>query len=252
VHTKAIDRKFFNPVEECKSYSLNVASGLVALAEGFILLATGSAIYWYYLGGDANFDLYTLAIITPSIAVVAAFYQARLYDVDSICNPFGHFPKALGILAVTFLVFLALAFALKISTEFSRVWVFSWFLSSASLIFLGRLLSRSLLWQWARAGRLSRKIVLVGTGEQSQRFLKQVQQKNEPWLHLIGIFDDRNNRIDPSFMEYPVLGTLDDLLDYVRKHRVDDIVITLPFKTYLHPSKGLFTTSSMGTPQMEL
>jgi len=230
VHTKTIDRKFLNQVAECESYSLNVASGLVALADEFILLATGGAIYWYYLGGGgASFGFYTFPIIALSIAVVAAFNYARLYDVDSICNPLGHFPKALGILAVTFLVFLTLAFALKVSAEFSRVWVFSWFLSSASLIFLGRILGHSLFLRWARAGRFSRKMVIVGTGEQAQRFLKQVQQKNEPWLHLIGVFDDRNERVGSLFNGLPALGTLNDLLSYVRKHRVDDIVITLPW-----------------------
>lgn len=230
MRTKTIDHQFLSGAAECKSYSLNMASGLVALADEVVLLATGGAIYWFYIvGGGASSGFYIFAIIAPSITVVAAVNQARLYDVDSICNPLGHFPKVLGILALTFLVFLTLAFALKVSAEFSRVWVFSWFLSSASLIFLERILGHYLFWRCARTGQLSRKIVIVGTGEQAQRFLKQVQQKKEPWISVVGVFDDRNKRIDPSFMEYPVLGTLDDLLSYVRKHRVDDIVVTLPW-----------------------
>lgn len=230
MRTKTINRQILSGQAECKSYSLNVASGLAALADELILLATGGAIYWYYIvGGGPSNGFYTFAIIAPSIAVVAAFNQARLYDVDSICNPLGHFPKTLGILAVTFLIFLSLAFALKVSAEFSRVWVFSWFLSSASLMFLGRILGHFLFLRGAKAGQLSRKIVIVGTGEQAQRFLKQLHRKKDPWISVVGVFDDRNNRIDPSFMEYPVLGTLDDLLSYVRKHRVDDIVVTLPW-----------------------
>jgi Undecaprenyl-phosphate glucose phosphotransferase len=230
MRSRTIDRKALSQPKGRASYSLGMASGLVALADEVILLATGNIIYAHYIGwGGLNQGLYTLVVIGLSLTVVALFNQAHLYDVDSICNPWRNFLKILGILALTFLVFLAFAFSFKVSAEFSRVWVFSWFLMSASLIFLGRLLSRSLLWRWARAGRLSRKIVVIGAGEQSQRFLKQVQQKKEPWLHLVGIFDDRHERVGPSFNGFPVLGTLNDLLSYVRKHRVDDIIVTLPW-----------------------
>ncbi len=230
MRAKTIDRKVLKQATVDTSYSLNMASGLAVLADLLALLVTGGAIYLYYLGGDgASQELYIFAILAPSITVVAIFHQARLYDVESICNPMGQIPKILGILAVTFLVFLALAFALKVSTELSRVWVFSWFLSSAFLICLVKILGHFIFLRWARAGQLSRKIVVVGAGDQAKRFLNQVQLRKEPWISLVGVFDDRNGRVGPSFNGFPVLGNLNGLLDYVRKNRVDDIIITLPW-----------------------
>jgi Undecaprenyl-phosphate glucose phosphotransferase len=215
---------------ERKSYSLNWASGLIALSETLILLGVGGAICLFYNGWVATANwFYILAIIAPSLGVVLAFYHAGLYDINSISNPLGQIHKILGILVVTFLSFLAIAFALKVSSQFSRVWFFSWFLSSAFLIFVERELWRLLLGRWASTGRLSRKIVIVGSGEQAKRFLKQLKSEKEPWVSLDGVFDDRKERAGTSFMGHPVLGTLEDLVDYSRNNRVDDIIVTLPW-----------------------
>lgn len=230
MRSRTIDQIVLRQPKERTSYSLNMASGLAALADELILLATGSTIYAYHIGwGGTNHWLYTLVIITLSITVVAAFNQARLYEVGSICSRWGQFHKILGILSITFLTFLAVAFALKISEEFSRLWVFSWFLSSATLIWMMRALCHYMLLRLSRAGLVSRKMVILGTGEQAQRLLDQLRQTNEPWIDIVGFFDDRKERIASTFMSHPVLGTLDDLLGYVRKNRVDDIIITLPW-----------------------
>ena len=123
--------------------------------------------------------------------MVLAFYQAGLYDVGSMCSPLGQIHKVVGILVVTLLSYLALAFALKVSGQFSRVWFFSWFLSSAFLIFLERELWRFLFARWGRTGRLSRKIVIFGSGEQAERCIEKLERSKEPWLSIVGIFDDR-------------------------------------------------------------
>ncbi len=216
---------------EHKSYSLHFACSLVVVSDILILLATSGIIHWSYLGWvEGRDELYFLAMVAPTAVVIVTFYQAGLYDFSSICKPIlGQIYKTLGILAITFLAFLALAFALKISEEFSRIWVFSWFLSSGCLIFLERKLFHLLFWRWARDGRLTRKIVLVGCSEQAKKYIEHMEESKEPWIDIVGFFDDRKERIQNEFMGYPVLGNVDDLLKYARIKRVDDIILTLPW-----------------------
>ncbi len=83
--------------------------------------------------------------------------------------------------------------------------------------------------RWAKAGRLVRNIVIVGTSEQAKRLLARLEQANEPWNRVIGVFDDRIERTDSDSLDYPVMGTVDDLVDFARKHRVDDIAIAMPW-----------------------
>jgi Undecaprenyl-phosphate glucose phosphotransferase len=212
------------------AYSMNIASSLVAVSDALVLLGTGVFICWYYLGfANPIFWDYCLVMVLVTTAVIFVLAQSDLYSGCAVFNPKIHFYKILGVWAVTFMVFLAVAFGLKVSEQFSRVWCFSWFVSSAFLICLERYLCFLLVQRWARAGLLSRKLVIVGAGEQARRFLTQLKNQNEPWISLGGVFDDRKKRIGPSFMGLPVLGNMNDLMDYVRKNRVDDIVITLPW-----------------------
>ena len=230
MRSRAIDTLSLARPKERASYSLGLASGVVALADELILLITGSAIYSYYIGwGSSPHWFYTLAIIVISISVIASINQARLYEVDSICSPNGEFHKVLGRLSVTFLIFIAVAFALKISDDFSRLCAFSWFLSSAFLICLARVFFQYTLLRLARGGCVTRNIVILGAGMQAQKFVKQLQSANAPWINIIGFFDDRSKRIGSEVMGHPVLGDSDSLLDYVRQHRVDDIIVALPW-----------------------
>lgn len=215
---------------ENKSFSLNIGSGLVAFFDGVTLVGTGVFIYLFYVGWHFPIlDEYSLAIVLVTAVVILIFFQADLYRFSSICNPISHFQKILGIWALAFMVFLAIGFAFKISDQFSRVWCFSWFLSSAFLICLERYFLAFLIRRWASAGRFTQRIALVGSGEQAKKFLIQLKNGEEPWVSMIGVFDDRKERIGPSFMGFPVLGTLDDLVNFSRKNRVDDIILTLPW-----------------------
>lgn len=59
------------PPTERKSYSMNMASSLVAVSDALILLATGFLICWYYVGMDSpTFGYYPLAIILVTIPVI--------------------------------------------------------------------------------------------------------------------------------------------------------------------------------------
>ncbi len=212
-----------------ESHSIGFITALVAFVDGLILLATGGTIYFYYIGwGNPTFWFYALGLVGCSTIVVAAFNQAGLYGIGLLCNPKDSLYKIFQILGITFLVFLAVAFALKISEQFSRVWVFSWFLSSFLLLVMERNIFCQFLGRWADAGWFSRKIIIVGCGKQTQRFLDQLNRAKEPWLRVAGIFDDRMERNGHPFLGLPVLGTVEDLLSYARKHPVDDIVINLP------------------------
>ena len=48
-------------------------------------------------------------------------------------------------------------------------------------------------------------------------------------MRLIGIFDDRRDRVPHYLGGYPVLGTIDDLVTFASRHRVDLVVVALPW-----------------------
>ena len=81
---------------------------------------------------------------------------------------------------------------------------------------------------WQREGRLTRNVVVIGAGEHGRRFVEHLQ-KTDRSINLIGLFDDRKDRIPDYIAGYPVLGTLDDLMLFAREKRVDQVVVALPW-----------------------
>ncbi|MGI9309540.1 MAG: undecaprenyl-phosphate glucose phosphotransferase, partial [Gammaproteobacteria bacterium] len=114
---------------------------------------------------------------------------------------------------------------------YSRVWAFSWLISVVFLLLVNRFTVAHLVTRWARAGLLTRNIVVVGAGRQGRQLLRHIEMLDEPWNWVVGVFDDRLSRVGKNVDGYPVLGNIDELADYGRTHRADDILVALPWSS---------------------
>ena len=219
-----------HPPGRSAPFSPSIVSGLGAMADGAVLLGSGLALYLLYVGwSDEGYPIYFSILALNTFLTLTAFYFADLYDFESLTRPAQQVKKILVICAITFMLIAALAFALKISAQLSRVWAFSWFLSAALLISLERTVSTVLLRKWARTGQVTRNIVVVGGGEQGVKLMGVLGRQGDPWSRVIGIFDERSDRTPREIGGIPVLGDLDDLIWFARENRIDDILVALPW-----------------------
>ena len=76
-----------------------------------------------------------------------------------------------------------------------------------------------------RSGRLSENVIIVGATPNAQRLIERNAKTRE--LNVIGIFDDRLSRAPKSVAGTPLLGKLDDLLNWERLPEIDRIVVTI-------------------------
>ncbi len=212
------------------SLSPSVISGLVGMVDGFAMLWSGVFIYFLHVGSIAeNLPPYLSVLVLAMLLTIGAFYFSGLYKFGAITHPAEQIKKIIVICSVVFLCLVGLGFALKISAQFSRVWAFSTFFSSVFLIYIGRMVGYHVLCKWAEAGWISRNIVIVGAGRQAKKLLERLDRVYEPWNLVLGVFDDRINRTGPTVLDYPVLGTVNDLFAFAREHRVDDVIVSLPW-----------------------
>jgi Undecaprenyl-phosphate glucose phosphotransferase len=157
------------------------------------------------------------------------FYLADLYRFEAVIRPRRHVQTVIAICGIVFLLLVTLSFALKVSAQFSRIWAFSWLLSTTLALCLGRILFRDLVYRYSRSGKLVRNLVIVGAGTQAQRLLRHFDGVKEPWNRVVGVFDDRIGRTGPTVAGHPVLGNIGDLVSHVREHHTDDVLIALPW-----------------------
>jgi putative colanic acid biosynthesis UDP-glucose lipid carrier transferase len=73
-----------------------------------------------------------------------------------------------------------------------------------------------------------RKVAVVGINDVALRIAHSIAQHGATGQDFVGFFDDRSAaRLGPHALQ-PVIGSLHDVGDYVKSHRIDTIYISLP------------------------
>jgi Undecaprenyl-phosphate glucose phosphotransferase len=74
-----------------------------------------------------------------------------------------------------------------------------------------------------------RTAVVLGAGSEAERFIDHLNQAQVSQRRILGCFDDRATRVPSALSGVQVLGTVDDLIDFVRDHEVDEVIVALPW-----------------------
>jgi putative colanic acid biosynthesis UDP-glucose lipid carrier transferase len=124
-------------------------------------------------------------------------------------------------------ILLFLAFATKLSAQFSRKVLLTWFAVTPFALILAHMLARAVVRRMAVQGNGSRSMVIVGANPLGYKLAQRVLDDPFCGAGVKGFFDDRN----PTRLELaagPLLGGLQDLPAWVREQGVGTIYITLP------------------------
>ncbi len=212
------------------AFHSDVISGLVGLLDILIVVTSGMLIYRFYLGGDTS-DLtgYLSATLLAGMLVFLEFYFLGFYKIENVALSNRIVVRLLPAYIFVFMLMTLFAFSLKISDVFSRVWFFSWFAASGGLIVLSRYYYRILIKRLSAQGKLARRVVVLGGGEQGKRVIEKLSHSDTPWLQVMGYFDDRVNRCSGPVGDCPYLGNTDALIRQARNNLFDDIVLALPW-----------------------
>jgi Undecaprenyl-phosphate glucose phosphotransferase len=79
-----------------------------------------------------------------------------------------------------------------------------------------------------KRGHLTPNLIIVGGTAAAQRLIKRAMKTRD--VNILGVFDDRRDRVGPEVCGVPVLGKTADLIDHRILPYVDRIVVTVPPK----------------------
>ncbi|MFI5012406.1 MAG: undecaprenyl-phosphate glucose phosphotransferase [Hyphomicrobiales bacterium] len=212
------------------TYSPLVLEGLARLADLALVVATGFVAFHLYLSGHKDFDgAYAGMMGILSLATLFGFQTAGLYQISAL-RSFGHAMLRLaGTWALVFLIALAGVFFMKSGDVFSRAFLAIWFFLGLFVLSLERMMMASIVRWLTRKGRLDRRTAIVGGGEPAESLIKLLEHEKDTGLQLCGVFDDRaDNRSPDVVANYPKLGTVDDLVEFARRTRLDLVIFTVP------------------------
>jgi Undecaprenyl-phosphate glucose phosphotransferase len=213
-----------------KSLSQRVVSGSLAALEGIIIVGISLALFAVYVEptNPHLFSQYLGAIALYTLFTWQALYMANLYRLNKYIAPLASLPKILFCIWIAFLLLASVAFALKISDQFSRVWIFSWMVVISVLVPVFRVAASIYIRRSALTGMLTKDIAIYGAGENCTHLIKHIQSLGQPWLRIVGVFDDRTVRVPRECGEYLVRGGTDDLIEFTQKHGCDEVLLAMP------------------------
>jgi Undecaprenyl-phosphate glucose phosphotransferase len=203
----------------------------IRLIEGLLVALVAIANLLRYPGhGSLNEPwLYAGAIAMASVFVPAFLHLTGAYRLNTILNP----SKCLTSLFATWLVLFAgvalVAYVGKVGAELSRQWLISWAVSGLFFAIAFRFVLAAIIRKLNSYGQLNRRAVLVGGGTPADHVIATLAASHDVGVTVLGVFDDRGAQRAPvSAGNLKMLGSVDDLIDFVRSTRVDTLILTLP------------------------
>jgi Undecaprenyl-phosphate glucose phosphotransferase len=227
------------------AYSPIVLAGTVRLIEVVLVTLVGFAVYCCYVVPANGFaGYYVAAIVGIAILSILAFQAADIYQVQAFRGHEKQYMRLASAWSVVFLIAIGMSFFAKAGDQFSRAWLGAFYVLGLLTLIAFRRALFLLVRRWTRQGRLDRRTIVVGADANGEALLKSLAAQHDSDVHVIGVFDDRgDDRSLATCNGVPNLGTVDDIVEFARKTRVDLVIFSLPISAetrILHMLKKLW------------
>lgn len=213
-----------------KAVSPVVIAGVVWVVEFVLIILTGALVHaiWIY-PVDGLETMYVVIEFAVATAAIVAFQIFDVYNVPAFRSHVYQLGRIGLAWTLVFLLALAMSFFAKYENTFSRAWTAGWYVAGLVALFSFRIALGALVRHWADQGRLIRRVVIVGGGREGEALVRAIASEAHSDLRVCGVFDDRADDRSPSVVAgVPKLGTVDDLVEFTRRTRVDLILVSLP------------------------
>jgi Undecaprenyl-phosphate glucose phosphotransferase len=211
-------------------YSPIVLAGTVRMIEFALVGLIGLAVYVGYVVPADGFEWhYVGAIAGMAVLALLAFQIADIYQVQAFRGYEKQYFRLASAWSVVFLIAISISFFAKAGDQFSRVWLGSFYVLGLFALLLFRKGLFMLVRRWTREGRLTRRTAIVGGGALGEALACALASQRDSDVRLVGLFDDRGDDRSPqSVAGMRKLGTVDDLVEFARRSRIDLVIFSLP------------------------
>lgn len=213
------------------AFSSAIIPGVVLAIDLLAILVAGVAS-WLVLPGVGldRVDSYLFCIGFMLFAIPVLMTRAGLYQIDTIMRPIGRSDCVVIAIATGFLLFLTIAFSLKVSEDYSRLWMLSFGTGATFLVIGGRVAVCTIGGQLSRRGVIGRNVAVLGCGEQARRFLRRTGTAKLHFARIGGVYAPETGPRDLNVEGHPILGGPQELIAAARRGEIDDVVIAMPWQ----------------------
>ena len=212
------------------AWSPIVLAGFVRMIEFTLTVVVGLGVYAAYVIPLEGFEWrYVAAIFGIAVLSLLAFQAADIYQVQAFRGHEKQYFRLASAWSMVFLLVTGITFFAKIGDQFSRVWVGGYYIVGLLVLVGFRRLLFVFVRHWTREGRLDRRTVVVGADERGDTLIRSLDSQRDSDVRVVGVFDDRgDDRSQSAVAGHQKLGTVDDLVEFARRTRIDLVIFSLP------------------------
>jgi len=210
-----------------KTRNMNALRVALRLCDAFLVTAVILIVIWNGYVGSGNKEILAplAAGLSGTFGFFATLYLVRAHQFSPAETYGWHMKKVLLGAAAALGVWLSAALVFKPDTFLPD------YLAIAGLLAAGGLLALHSIYYFSikrqhESGELIPTIIMLGATEAARRLIEENARTRE--LNIIAIFDERLSRAPHNIHGVPVVGKIQDMLDWDALPYVDRIVVTLP------------------------
>jgi len=173
---------------------------------------------------------YAVAAILGAALTMISMQAVEAYRAWRGSSLWSEARTVLGAWFIVVVILLFIAWATKSTHFFSRVAVGAWFILTPVVLTAIHLGGRIFLRKMRKAGRNTRKAVIVGAGRLGASLAARIGAADWMGVHLAGLFDDDGDLKSELVEGFPVLGTTGEVKDFVVSEQVDLVYLALPMR----------------------
>ena len=225
------------PKREPKKIPLEILPGLASVLDGAVILLAAISAY-FIVSNQVGYEASGLFPVPKSLfalLVIVVFgvfmlgQTSKAYTLEALLAPV----RTVRRLALQAAVFFAATWYLGSELLEGRARAQDWLDLYLALVVTGlvgaRIALYFVIYMLAEAGRVRRKVAIFGAGPQAAMLLEHIALERPHINRIVGIFDDRLDRVPKEIARVPVRGTTQDLLRHARSNGLDEVIIALPW-----------------------
>ncbi|PJI44454.1 undecaprenyl-phosphate glucose phosphotransferase [Ferrovibrio sp.] len=210
--------------------SLPIVSGLLRAWDAAAILVAGLAALMLAAPDLPMTNSYYVAlaffgaVVAGNSLHIAGAYRIEKLRLSNIgwARPVVAWSAAAAVTAIAVL-------ASGASLEENWTWLALWFILGLFLPLLARGALAIRMDYWRKAGRLRRRLAILGAGPGGQMLLRRfVGARREDDIAIVGLYDDRTGPLASGWRGHAVRGNCTDLMEDIRRGRIDMVVIASP------------------------
>jgi len=204
-----------------------LSTGLLRAIDILIVPVSGYITYIARYQSLAIEFRHGLIVALGMVIVANVMIILDAYDMADLRAWRAQTAKVVGGWAVSIAILLAIAFFDKISDQYSRIWIGSWFVLGAAMSGSARAAVAAYIDRRRRTGTLLINVAIVGPEPFAQQVMQQLTWPGEAEVRVVGIFAPRLSAAGTGMASD---ATVAGLLRLARKMQIDEIIVHLPEK----------------------